>query len=100
MKSHRLWVLGVTVIVGMPTVGTALAGEVETRRVNNEMVVLEAVPEVPERIVDQLNRYQNTRGASFQIVVMFLREHLVGEDPPRASWAGQPPPPPKEAERR
>jgi dipeptidyl aminopeptidase/acylaminoacyl peptidase len=42
------------------------AGEVETRRVNNDMVVLEAVPEVPERIVDQLNRYQNTRGARFQ----------------------------------
>jgi dipeptidyl aminopeptidase/acylaminoacyl peptidase len=30
------------------------------------MVVLEAVPAVPERLVDQLNRYQNTRGAGFQ----------------------------------
>ena len=53
-------------LVPMLAVGTALAGEVETRRVNNEMVVLEAVPEVPERLVNQLNRYQNTRGASFQ----------------------------------
>jgi dipeptidyl aminopeptidase/acylaminoacyl peptidase len=53
-------------VVPVLTVGSTLAGEVETRRVNSDMVVLEAVPEVPQRLVDQLNRYQNTRGAGFQ----------------------------------
>ena len=40
--------------------------EVETREANNGNVMLEAVPEVPESLVDQLNRYQNVRSASFQ----------------------------------
>ena len=56
----------VLVLVPMLVTAPAFAAEVETRRVNNDMVVLEAVPEGPERLVDQLNRYQNTRGASFQ----------------------------------
>jgi len=45
----------------------ALAGaEVPVREANNGNVILEAVPEVPQSIVDQLNRYQNVRSASFQ----------------------------------
>jgi dipeptidyl aminopeptidase/acylaminoacyl peptidase len=58
-----LWLL---VLVSVLTVGTVLAEQVQTRRLNNDMVVLEEVPEVPERLGDQLNRYQNTRGAGFQ----------------------------------
>jgi dipeptidyl aminopeptidase/acylaminoacyl peptidase len=46
--------------------GVAHATEVESRRVNNDMVVLESIPEVPEEIVHQLNRYQNTRGAGIE----------------------------------
>ncbi|MBW3661086.1 MAG: S9 family peptidase [Gemmatimonadetes bacterium] len=40
------------------------AQEVERRTVLDGAVVLEEAPEVPERIKDALNRYQNVRGAS------------------------------------
>lgn len=49
----------VTTLVGAET-------DVSTRQTNNGQVVLQGVPEVPREIVDQLNRYQNVRGARFQ----------------------------------
>lgn len=58
-----LWLLA---LIPSVAAGSALAVAVEIRRANNEMVVLEGVPEVPERLVEQLNRYQNTRGADFE----------------------------------
>ncbi|MEX0708916.1 MAG: alpha/beta fold hydrolase [Woeseia sp.] len=42
---------------------TALA--VEQRVVNNGNLVMEDIPAIPERIVDDLNRYQNVRSAGF-----------------------------------
>lgn len=45
------------------TASTALA--VEQRVVNNGNLVMEDIPEIPERIVDDLNRYQNVRSAGF-----------------------------------
>jgi len=33
---------------------------------NNEMLVLDGIPEIPEQLADQLNRYQNARGAGFR----------------------------------
>ena len=51
------------------TLGVAspgFAAEVETRLVNNGQVVLEGVPEVPQKLVEALNRYLNVRSASFQ----------------------------------
>ena len=46
--------------------GTLAYGEVETRTTNNGNVILEAVPEVPQEIVEALNRFQNVRSATFQ----------------------------------
>ncbi|MDX1644878.1 MAG: S9 family peptidase, partial [Thermoanaerobaculia bacterium] len=43
-----------------------LPAEESVRRVNDGNVVLDGVPEIPERIGEELNRYQNVRGASFQ----------------------------------
>ena len=40
--------------------------EVTGRTANDGNVVLEAVPEIPARIGEQLNRYLNTRSASFR----------------------------------
>jgi dipeptidyl aminopeptidase/acylaminoacyl peptidase len=66
MEKDRSWALALLAILPMLIGGPAPAAEIETRSANNDRVVLEAVPEIPERIVDQLNRYQNTRGASVQ----------------------------------
>jgi len=33
---------------------------------NNEMLVLDRIPEIPPTVVDRLNQYQNTRGAGFR----------------------------------
>jgi dipeptidyl aminopeptidase/acylaminoacyl peptidase len=54
-------VLPAALLAAAPT-----TGEVDIRRVNNDRVVLEGVPEIPPRIGHRLNRYFNIRGASFQ----------------------------------
>jgi dipeptidyl aminopeptidase/acylaminoacyl peptidase len=40
-----------------------MAGEVERREIGN--LVIEGIPEIPERIKDRMLQYQNTRSASF-----------------------------------
>ena len=40
--------------------------EVVTRTANNGNLVMEDVPEIPQQIVDDLNRYQNVRSAGFR----------------------------------
>ena len=55
-----------TVLLAAVVAFTLSAQEVERRTANNGNVVLEGVPHVPEALVDQLNRYQNVRSASFQ----------------------------------
>lgn len=40
--------------------------DVQRRVANNGNLVIEGVPEIPQEIVDSLNRYQNVRYASFQ----------------------------------
>ncbi len=42
-----------------------LSAEVERRTLNDGMLVLEDIPVIPPAIVDDLNRYQNVRSASF-----------------------------------
>ena len=42
---------------------TATAQAVEQRTVNDGNVILEDVPEIPQSIVDDLNRFQNVRSA-------------------------------------
>lgn len=44
----------------------AFADTPATRTVNNGNLVLEGIPDIPADIVDNLNRYQNVRSASFQ----------------------------------
>jgi len=46
------------------TVAPAAAAEVE--RVERGNLVIEGIPEIPERVVERMSRYQNTRLASFQ----------------------------------
>lgn len=60
MSVFRIWLA-----VGICTWGTCGAEEVAERRANNDMVVLQNVPPVPARIVQDLNRFQNIRGAAF-----------------------------------
>ena len=43
----------------------AIAADVERRTVNNDNVVLENVPEVPDELRQSLNRFLNTRSAGF-----------------------------------
>ena len=52
-------------------VGTGLllmsgAQAVDQRTVNNGNLILEDVPEIPQSLIDDLNRYQNTRSASLR----------------------------------
>lgn len=44
----------------------AIAAEPVVRSTNNGNLVMEDIPEIPNEIVDSLNRYQNVRSASFQ----------------------------------
>ncbi len=46
--------------------GTVQADEVLKTSANNGNLVMEDVPEIPQRIVDSLNRYQNVRSAPFR----------------------------------
>ena len=48
------------------TVPSFADGHDESRTANDGQVVLDGVPEIPERIGRQLRRYQNVRGASFR----------------------------------
>ncbi len=43
----------------------AVAGEVNRREVNNGQVVLEGVPEIPTRLTESIDRFLETRSASF-----------------------------------
>ena len=51
----------------LPLVFAALPGhaEVDSRTLNDGNLVLEDIPPIPQTIVDDLNRYQNVRSASF-----------------------------------
>lgn len=45
-------------------VSLSLGADVVTRTLNDGNLILEDIPEIPESVVDGLNRYQNTRSAS------------------------------------
>lgn len=47
-------------------ISTTSFAEVVTRTANNGNLVMEDVPEIPQQIVDDLNRYQNVRSAPFR----------------------------------
>ncbi|MBT8422217.1 MAG: prolyl oligopeptidase family serine peptidase, partial [Gammaproteobacteria bacterium] len=45
--------------------GFALADDIVSRAANNGNLIMEDIPEIPQSIVDDLNRYQNVRSAGF-----------------------------------
>ncbi|NNF52670.1 MAG: S9 family peptidase [Gammaproteobacteria bacterium] len=45
--------------------GNAFGDDVLSRTANNGNLVMEGIPEIPQTIVDDLNRYQNVRSAGF-----------------------------------
>ncbi|WP_444940240.1 prolyl oligopeptidase family serine peptidase [Microbulbifer sp. ZKSA004] len=55
-----------SLLVGALITATSAAGAVETRTLNNGQLVLEDVPNIPQTIINELNRYQNVRSASFR----------------------------------
>jgi len=60
MRMVRLLTLA-TLVAGA---STAMA-DVDRRTLNDGNLILEDIPEIPEELVDSLNRYQNTRFGSF-----------------------------------
>ena len=53
-------------IIVAATAAAPAVADVEHRTANDGNLIMEDVPEVPERIVDNLNRYQNVRAANFR----------------------------------
>ncbi len=43
----------------------AFANELVSRAANNGMLLMEDIPEIPQSVIDDLNRYQNVRSADF-----------------------------------
>ncbi|AOE48796.1 S9 family peptidase [Kangiella sediminilitoris] len=60
MKNKFSYVLGCLLVSASLTAAT-----VEKRTLNNGNLILEDIPEIPQQLVDDLNRYQNVRSASF-----------------------------------
>ncbi len=65
MISWRCWLPKTSLWVALLATQTALA-DVEQRVRNNGNLILEDVPEIPEEVVADLNRYQNVRSAAFR----------------------------------
>lgn len=42
------------------------ASDIDRKTANNGNLILEDIPEIPQSIIDDLNRYQNTRSADFE----------------------------------
>lgn len=55
----------ITVFVLVCGLSTLLGQEILTRTANDGNLVLQDIPEIPEDVVRELNRYQNVRSASF-----------------------------------
>ncbi|MCG8433985.1 MAG: alpha/beta fold hydrolase [Gammaproteobacteria bacterium] len=56
----------VIVFAGLAFITCGLGQAAEQRNMNNGNLVLEDIPEIPEQIVNDLNRFQNVRSASFR----------------------------------
>ncbi len=61
-RAHLLTVSCVGLLAA--TIGSVQA-EVSERKLNNGNLVLQDIPEIPQVIIDDLNRYQNVRSAGF-----------------------------------
>ncbi len=65
--AYRLLAIAVLCSLTLLTTPGVSAGEGTKKRLANDgNVVLEGIPEIPETLGRQLNRYQNVRGAGFQ----------------------------------
>lgn len=59
--------LGATsLLLSLSTSALPIQSENDARTLNNGNLVLENIPEIPERIGDELNRFQNVRSAAFR----------------------------------
>lgn len=65
MISWRCWLHRLFLLAALLLAQAALA-DVEQRVRNNGNLVLEDIPEIPDEIVADLNRYQNVRSAAFR----------------------------------
>ena len=63
MKQITLCAASAALILSLPQMAFA---EVEQRTENNGQLVMQGIPEIPQVIVNDLNRYQNVRSAGFQ----------------------------------
>ncbi len=52
-------------LLALLALATPLGAQQQRRTANDGNVVLEGIPEVPRRVIDRLNRYQNVRSAGF-----------------------------------
>jgi len=55
-----------TVFAAMLAIAPPVPADTLQRTVNNGNLLLEAVPAIPDELVDELNRYQNVRAAAFR----------------------------------
>jgi len=64
-RVRRPWILIVALVTlaGVPALG---AGSAEVERVERGNLVIEAIPEIPESILQRLRQYGNTRSASLE----------------------------------
>jgi hypothetical protein len=62
MKPNALFAIGLAALLISPF----SFAEVMTTTTNNGNLVLEDIPEIPNAIVSDLNRYQNVRSANFR----------------------------------
>ena len=63
MKQINLWWGALALSLTLPA---AAEEAIERRTANSGNIVMESIPEVPDAIIEQLNRYQNVRSAAFQ----------------------------------
>ncbi|MCJ7815750.1 MAG: hypothetical protein MUP31_06835, partial [Xanthomonadales bacterium] len=62
MKLNTIFAIGLSVFIASPF---ALA-DITRSETNNGNLVMEDIPEIPQSVVADLNRYQNVRSAGFQ----------------------------------
>ena len=66
MTSYMRFIAKLIVCYSVLPFYAASASDVQERRLNNGNLILQNIPEVPDQIIRDLNRYQNVRSAPFR----------------------------------
>jgi dipeptidyl aminopeptidase/acylaminoacyl peptidase len=93
MKNRPLPVLVASLIIMIATLAPAMADTASVERVEKGNLVLEGIPEIPERISSRLRQYQNVRSAGFSGWHPSGRGILVSTrfgETSQVHWVGQP----------